>query len=432
MKKFSVLLLCVLLFSALVAPVQASLGLAEGVVHVVLPGQTLFGIALWYGVDMWTLARANNIVNPNHIYVGQQLLVPTATAAPAPAVVAAPAQSASGSYVVKLGDTLFSIGRAYGVTAAAIANANGLYNMNHIYVGQMLVIPGLAPAPVAKPQPVASPAPVLTSGTGWHASYYDGTEIKGGPLFERTDRAVNFHWGKSSPDTRLNTDGFAVNWTRTINFRGGVYRFELTVDDGARIWVDGDLALDAWEVQPETTYEVDVILTPGKHLISIDYFDDSGPATIQYSFKRLGAAPVEPTPAPGSDDDGAQLPSGAWYGEYFGNDKLSGDAVVTRMDENIGFDWAGTAPMSGIPDNYFSVRWTRKAYFYEDNYKFCAMADDGVRLYVDNVLVIDEWHGSNSLTYCTEVDMTKGDHAIKVEYYEDGGEALVYIWWERH
>jgi hypothetical protein len=59
------------------------------------------------------------------------------------------------------------------------------------------------------------------------------------------------------------------------------------------------------------------------------------------------------------------------------------------------------------------------------------MSDDGVRLYVDGELVLNEWHPSNAVPYCIELDMSAGTHQVKAEYYEDSGNALIYVWWER-
>ncbi len=421
-----------------VFPVLADTGLSSEKIHVVQAGETLFSIARWYGVDLWTLARHNGIVNPSHIYVGQRLRIPTG-GAPAPS---------AGVYVVQPGDTLYSVARAYGTTAWAIAQANGLYNMHHIYVGQRLVIPGAASNPPA-PQPTATPAPARPSNpappssatTGWQGAYYAGTELSGGPKFVRTDRAVNFHWGDQSPDTRLDTDHFSVRWTRVINFRGGVYRFSMMADDGARIWVDGELVLDAWEIEPGATHEADVTLPPGEHSVVIDYFEEMGHATAQFTFKRLGDAPPPPmsTPAPTSTGDGAATPAPtseastvAWWGEYYANRDLSGEPMVTRWDSHLGFEWEQESPMPDLPHDGFSARWTREVYFYDDNYGICARADDGVRLYIDGDLIIDEWRGSDATqNYCVEVDLHERYHTVVVEYYEHEVDALIYVWWDR-
>jgi LysM repeat protein len=61
---------------------------------------------------------------------------------PAPAL-AAPPQQSGGVHVVRAGETLSGIARQYGVSAASLAEANGLQNQNFIYAGQRLVVPGL-------------------------------------------------------------------------------------------------------------------------------------------------------------------------------------------------------------------------------------------------------------------------------------------------
>ena len=78
-------------------------------------------------------------------------------AAPSSAL-AAPAQQGGATHVVQRGETLSSIAARYGVSAAALAQANGIANPNHIYVGQRLTI-GSGSAAAAQPaaaQPAAS------------------------------------------------------------------------------------------------------------------------------------------------------------------------------------------------------------------------------------------------------------------------------------
>lgn len=412
-------MLFVCLFAALIMVLSTPVMAASGTVHIVQPGQTLEGIARWYGVDMWSLARANGLANPNYIYVGQRLTIPAST----PIV-------PTGTYVVQPGDTLYSIARRYGVTVWAIAQANGIYNLSWIYVGQTLVIPGYQPAP---PVPKPAPQPVVAA---WRGEYYASKTPSGGPAFVRNDAAINFRWGTGAPDPRLPVDAFSVHWTRSIQFKGGLYRFSVVTDDGVRVWIDGRLIIDGWKIQPETTYTADVILDPGSHLVAVDYYDDQGIATVNFSFVRLGSAPpiiVTPSPVPSPTSVATPgAPTNAWLGEYFGNPDVAGAPAVTRHDADIGFDWGLNAPVGGVPSDYFSVRWRRTASFYGDNYGFCAMADDGVRIYVDGQLILGEWHGSHAVTYCSEAAMTAGMHEITVEYYDAGGGALIYVWWERH
>jgi LysM repeat protein len=122
--------------------------------HVVGYGESLTSIALHYGTTVWALAAANNLSNPNFVYSGQRLTIPgagaTNTTTPA-------ATSSAGAHVVQAGQTLASIAARYGVTASAIASANGIVNSNLIYVGQKLTIPA-GGSPAAAPQPAAAPS----------------------------------------------------------------------------------------------------------------------------------------------------------------------------------------------------------------------------------------------------------------------------------
>jgi LysM repeat protein len=129
---------------------------AQGGVYVVQAGDTLSSIAARLGVSVSALARANGITNPNFVYVGQRLSVPGGSA---PSSSSQPAP-AGGTHVVRRGETLAGIAARYGVSASALAQANGLRNPNLIRVGQKLVIPrgsSAAPAPAPASQPAPAP-----------------------------------------------------------------------------------------------------------------------------------------------------------------------------------------------------------------------------------------------------------------------------------
>lgn len=100
-------------------------------VYIVQPGDTLWSIARRFGTTVEAIAWVNGIINPNYIYVGQRLIIPGGITPP-------PTQTV---YIVRWGDTLWSIARRFGTTAWAIALANNLWNPNYIYVGQRLIIP---------------------------------------------------------------------------------------------------------------------------------------------------------------------------------------------------------------------------------------------------------------------------------------------------
>ena len=111
--------------------------------------------------------------------------------------------------------------------------------------------------------------------------------------------------------------------------------------------------------------------------------------------------------------------------EYFNNDALRGDPALVRTDQQIDFHWGDGSYADGGPVDHFSVRWT--GYFIpsaEDDYKFYTSADDGVRLYFDDALIIDDWrpHGETLNTYSAHLEGGK-PHRIRLEYFENTGTA---------
>jgi LysM repeat protein len=108
---------------------------AQGQVHVVQRGETLYSIARRYGTSVNTLVQANGLRNANFIWVGQRLTIPGSGGGGG-------STSGGGVHVVRYGETLYSIARRYGTSVNAFVQTNGLRNANYIYAGQRLTIPG--------------------------------------------------------------------------------------------------------------------------------------------------------------------------------------------------------------------------------------------------------------------------------------------------
>jgi len=112
--------------------------------YVVVTGDTLYSIALHFGVSINDLMAANGIINPNYIQVGQTLIIPNPSWTPTPTPTGSPPPTPT-TYVVKAGDTLWSLARRFGTTVEAIARDNNIVNPHRIYVGQTLIINGTPP-----------------------------------------------------------------------------------------------------------------------------------------------------------------------------------------------------------------------------------------------------------------------------------------------
>ncbi len=121
----------------------------------------------------------------------------------------------------------------------------------------------------------------------------------------------------------------------------------------------------------------------------------------------------------------------AWLGEYYSNPSLIGAPTVTRSDGAISFNWSTGSPDARIPADGFSVRWTRNVYFDAGTYQFTTTTDDGVRLYVDGSLLIDQWHDQSATSYSAEITLSAGTHALRMEYYENQGTASAALSWSK-
>jgi PKD repeat protein len=120
-----------------------------------------------------------------------------------------------------------------------------------------------------------------------------------------------------------------------------------------------------------------------------------------------------------------------WRGEYYSNPTLAGAPVLVRNDVAISFNWGYNAPASGLPADNFSARWSRSLNMPGGLYRIYIQADDGVRLWVDGRLIIDEWHDSSPVTYVDDVRFDPGRHDFRIEYYERSGGAQIDLYWQR-
>ena len=146
---------------------------ATATYYTVQSGDTLSGIAVEYNTTTATLTSLNNLSNPNLIYVGQRLLVKSASAASSATSTATSTASATSTssttsattYTVKSGDTLSSIASSHNTTTAALTSLNSLANPNLIYVGQVLKLANTTTASTSSTSSAASTSSSATTYT---------------------------------------------------------------------------------------------------------------------------------------------------------------------------------------------------------------------------------------------------------------------------
>jgi hypothetical protein len=141
--------------------------------------------------------------------------------------------------------------------------------------------------------------------------------------------------------------------------------------------------------------------------------------------------PCHPQPQPCHPDKPPHPGQGSWLGKYYDNKYLEGAPAFERYDAEVRFNWYTGSPGSGVGEDHFSVRWERNAYFDSGHYRFYATSDDGVRVYVDGTKIIDGWNVHPPTEYVQDVYIHAGHRTVVVEYYEESGDASVYVRWGR-
>jgi len=307
----------------------------------------------------------------------------------------------------------------------AVATFTGTVDQLQRLIAKTIIVAEATPTPrptepttpsetptLAPEQDTPTPEPTGIPVAVWLGAYYDNPELAGDPVFLRNDPVIDFQWGDLAPVAGIPADGFSVRWEGRWEFDEGGFRVNAYSDDGVRVWVDGVLLIDQWVEQPPTLATADVYLKAGIHDIKVEYFEASYGAEVRIWWDFRGRFPE-------------------WQGEYFTNPNLSGDPVLMRNDEVLLFDWGLSAPAPQVPVDHFSVRWTRTIVFEEGPFRFTVTVNDGVRLYVDGILLIDRWHESPQQTYYGYINLSGGPHTIKVEYFDHTDAALIKLGWDR-
>ena len=252
-----------------------------------------------------------------------------------------------------------------------------------------------------------TPAPLV-----WQASFFANRDLAGAPVLTRSDAAPSFDWGLESPGPGVPADDFSARWTGAPVLEDGVYRFSLTMDDGARLFVDGELVIDEWHDANRHEVNVERALLAGAHPVRLEYYDRINEAVALLRWERVAAYPY-------------------WRGEYWANTTLGGSPLVTRNDIGLDFTWGSGGPGANLPADNFSARWTQASQFDGGAYRFHVTVDDGARLWVDDQLVVDTWPGGGVREVTGDIGLTTGPHTVRVEFVEYGGEARLAVRWEK-
>lgn len=137
------------------------------------------------------------------------------------------------------------------------------------------------------------------------------------------------------------------------------------------------------------------------------------------------------TPAPPSSNNCGTPGAGVFTACYYNNLALSGTPVLVRTDNQINFDWRNGTPDPAVMSFNFSVRWQGNFDFQQGDYLFSALTSDGMRVYVDGVLIIDGWREQAPTQYASARSLTQGQHLVTVEYFVRTGTGSAHLNWQQ-
>jgi pectate lyase len=326
---------------------------------------------------------------------------------------------------------------------------------------------------------LATTATVPGSGTGLTGSYFDNlsfTSLKA----SRIDATVNFDWGYSAPVSSMGSDTYTIRWTGYVEpLYSETYTFYTVSDDGVRLWVNGRQLINDWHDYSAKENKGTITLTAGqRYSITLEYYEDLGRSSIKLLWSSARQSKVviprrqlypastsTPTPAPTATPTktitpsptatrtptktytptatytptrtpaptSTPLPAGTGTGltgYYFDNDDLTA-LVMTRIDPLVNFDWGSGSPESSIGEGTFSIRWVGYVEpLFSDTYTFYTQSDDGVRLWVNGQLLVNDWIDHSVQEAQGMISLIGGQkYDIVLEYYQNIGAAAASLLW---
>lgn len=277
--------------------------------------------------------------------------------------------------------------------------------------------------------------PVSGTGDGLSAHYFNSRNLSGAAALSRIDSKVDFNWTTGSPDAAINANNFSVRWSGQVQAQfSEEYTFYTTSDDGVRLWVNGNLIVDHWTDHSRTenrTYPIPLVAGQ-KYDLVMEFFENGGSAESRLMWasrstlkeaipqSQLYSTVIAPPTGTGS----------GLKGEYFAGREF-GTKVLTRVDSSVDFSWGTGAPSPAVGSNDFAVRWTGLVEpKFTGQYTFYTVSDDGVRLWIDNQLIINNWTDHSSIENNGSIALSAGQkYAVRLEFYENSGDAVAKLLW---
>ncbi len=146
----------------------------------------------------------------------------------------------------------------------------------------------------------AAPVNLPVAGGPWTAQYYPNSTLSGSPTLIQSEASPTHNWGNGSPTPSIPNDHWSARWTSLQTLEAGQYQLSVTPDDGVRVYIDGQPVIDQWHISSGHPYVVNVLLTAGQHNFAVEYFEETGLASLDFNLTQVSVAipPAAPTAVP--------------------------------------------------------------------------------------------------------------------------------------
>lgn len=286
----------------------------------------------------------------------------------------------------------------------------------------------------------ADPADVMGGGVFHNHAHYKerlGLVPDATTVDEGTFGLAPVEFNPSPPAVRILRDSpGGVDRYYYVEYRRPKARFGVDCEMGGRVLIrlvtpsDPNLKPHLIDTTPETASFLDAGLALGETFtdpaagISIRTIE-AGPNGAQVAVSRSGALP--PAESPATDGSG-------WMNlraEFFANRDLMGSPVHSMDLDSLAFDWKLASPGGTVPSDDFSMRATGTLLVAESGeYDLSLRSDDGVRMFVDGTMVVDDWVFRGATESWATVALEAGvPHEVVIEYFEAGGDASARFGW---
>ncbi len=252
------------------------------------------------------------------------------------------------------------------------------------------------------------------------------------------DPSINFNWGSGSPATGIGLDNFKVRWTGKIKpLTNGEYTFYVTASDGVKLWINDVLIIESWSDKTTSNHLGKITLQKAvDYNIKLEYYSGINTATCILQWSASGIC-KQNIPASQLFADAVKCSSDGegLLAEYFTDITAAANfpatPAVKKTEPVVDFNWGQGSPAAGISIDNFKARFTGYVQSLDAGvYTFYVTADDGVRLWINNQLLIDKWIDQGATEYAATIKLNEcSKNNIRLEFYENGGDAVCKLEW---